>query len=284
MNMKMIHMSLLGSSSSLGVNWIYDKKLMSDFTKNNNILFLPIQHQLYKKAKNGYNVYKNHKVGDLDFMGEVAYIFHEYLLGNSKDLNFKDYLYKKIGPESDYDGYIEQYGKELIKTIDNKKIFTDHIDKQLISSALFIIGFAHDLDINTIMNYTKILTAFDQTINFDYALNHVFRNLKATNKTSVLNESIRFLGRDYEGKMKASLSNIDIDTFIDKFSGIACGLEQSFPLVYYIVNNTDSFKEALQINASLGGASSARGFIIGAIYSIIDDIPTEFSKIINKKI
>jgi len=284
MNKRMITMSLLGSSSSLGLNWIYDKELMSSFSKKNEVLFLPIQHQLYNQAKNGFNVYKNHKIGDLDFMGEVMYIFHKFLISNKNNSNFKEFLYQHIGPDSEYDGYIEQYGKELIKSVSNGKLFTDHVDKQLIGCAMFIIGYAHNLEIDTIHNYTKVLTAYDQTLNFIHSLNYIFNNINETNKTSVLKESIKFLGNDYKGKMEASLTKIDIDEFIKNYSGIACGLEQSFPLIFYIVNISNTYKDALRVNSSLGGASSARGLVIGAIYSITEEVPIDFKSILNKKI
>ena len=74
----MIKAGLLGSSSALGLNWIYDKRLLSEFSKGTEVLFIPIDHKLYKKAKTGFAVYPKTVVGDLDFMGEIIYIFNDY--------------------------------------------------------------------------------------------------------------------------------------------------------------------------------------------------------------
>ena len=53
---KMVKAALLGSSSALGLNWIYDKKLLSNYAEKNPVLFIPIDHKLYKKAKTGFDV------------------------------------------------------------------------------------------------------------------------------------------------------------------------------------------------------------------------------------
>lgn len=283
MNNRMIYMSLLGSSSSLGLNWIYDKDLMSEFSKENKVLFLPIQHKLYRKAKHGFNVYPNHIVGDLDFMGEVIYLFHKYL-EKQQESNFKQYMYKHIGPESSYNGYIETYGKELIETISQGNLHTDLIDKQLIGPAMYVVGYAHGLDDIETLHFSKSLTAYEETKNFHKSLRHIFINLNDNNKSDVLKESISYLSSDYKIRLKHVFTDINIDDFIKEYSGVACGLEQSFPLIYYIVHHTSNFKEALTLNSSLGGASSARGIIIGAIYSLLEEIPKEYQNMLNYKI
>jgi len=276
----MIQMSLIGSSSSLGLNWIYDRKLMKEFSKNNEVLFLPIQHELYKIAENGFDVYPNHEIGDLDFMGEVIYHYHRYL-SSKHPVSLKEFMYLNIGPESPYTGYIEKYGKVLIENIHDGNNHTTLIDKQLIGPAMYVIGYSHDLDDNTILEHSKVFTAYQNTTDFHVALKFIFTNINKENKTEVLKQSIKFLSEEYKDSMYNSLSDIELYEFIDKYSGVACGLDQSYPLIYYIINNSDTFKEALTLNASLGGASSARGIIIGAIYSIFEDVPTEYKHILN---
>ena len=149
----MIKASLLGSSSALGLNWIYDKDLLIEYSKDNEVLFTPIDHDLYKKAKNGFDVYPNSVVGDLDFMGEILYLLHMHL-EYSKDISlpsWRNTVFNYIGPSGTYDGYIEQYGKELVQqmiteTAKNVKgtLYTNHIDKQLIGPALLLAIFDKD--------------------------------------------------------------------------------------------------------------------------------------------
>lgn len=280
MNKKMIKYSLLGSASALGTNWIYDRLLMEDFSKTTEGIFLPIQHELYKKAENGFDVYPDHKVGDLDFMGEVIYQFHTYLQDKSK-YSLKKFVYEKIGPNSGYKGYIEKYGKVLIEEIDNGIEEISIEDKQLIGAAMYIIGYANDLSDEEILEYSKVFTIYEETKNFHLALKDIFNNISTENKNEVLYESTKFLAKEYKEKCWKALEEIELFEFIDNYSGVACGLEQSFPLIYYIVSKTKTIEEALILNARLSGASSARGIIIGAIYSLIDDMPGNLEESLN---
>ena len=281
MNDLMIKMSLIGSSSSLGLNWIYDRELMKEFSEKNKVLFLPIQHKLYEKAEHGFDVYPNHQIGDLDFMGEVAYLFHTYLKDNI-DIDLKQYVYNNIGPTSTYDGYIEKYGKVLIDEINNGSQSTSLEDTQLIGPTMYIIGYAHGLTDNDILHFTKVFTIYEDNHKFHKTLNYLFKNLEKGNKKKTLAESISFLPSQYQESCKIALTEIELFKFIDDYSGVACGLEQSFPLVYYIVSHSNTFVEALVLNSSLGGASSARGILIGAIYSQLENMPRKYESILNK--
>ena len=280
MNKKLIKMSLIGSSSSLGTNWIYDKNLMKEFSKDKDLLFLPIQHELYEKAKAGFDVYPTFEVGDVDFMGEVIYRFHKYLEEGSEG-SLKQYLYDSFGPSSSYNGYIEHYGKEIIEKINDGNEYTELVDKQLIGPAMFAIGFAHGLSNDEIIEFTKTLTAYSNIPQFFEVLRFIFEFAKPNNKEETLRKAATFLPKEYRESVEASFNEIDVDKFIDNFSGVACGMDQSIPLIFYILNNTKSFKEALQLNANLSGASCARGIIIGAIYSFVEDVPIEFKDILN---
>lgn len=282
MNKKLIEMSLLGSASSLGLNWIYDKELMKSFSKNNDVLFLPIQHDLYKKAEHGFDVYPNHIIGDLDFMGEVLFQFHRFLYnGGNNPRDFRLQLYNHIGPNSGYEGYIEKYGKTLIADIAQTSSVSNEIDKQLIGPTLFIVGYAHGLKQSSILEYTKVLTNYQNISLFQQSIKYIFDNLTKESRTTVLKHSVSLLPKDYQESSIKAFDLLETQDFITKYSGIACGLEQSYPLVLHIVNQSTSFENALQINASLGGASSARGLLIGAFYSFLEDTPTEYKDILN---
>ena len=103
---KMLEAALLGSSSALGVNWIYDQELLQKESKKGSMIFREIDHDLYKVAKKGYDVYPNHKVGQLDFMGELLYLFHMYYeYENNKTLErWLEYFYEYFRADNEYDG------------------------------------------------------------------------------------------------------------------------------------------------------------------------------------
>ena len=285
--------SLLGSSSALGINWMYDRPYLENYLTDKNPLFLPIDHDAYAASKNGYDVYPNHQVGDVDFMGEMVYLLHQYLEHEPKKdvLTFRQKLYDFFGPQGTYDGYVEAYGKELVKTMNEEKTpiaHTDYLDSQLIGPALFLAVYDHPKSVNKVadsLHYAKVLTSYSGVNYFNNMLYNIFKELEAgKDKLAVLEDNIQYAPKKYQLMLKKAVTEMDLESFLEKYAGIACDLKQSFPLIYYIVAHTNSWEEALQLNASLGGASSARGMFISAIFNLIDDIPDSYLKKLNYKI
>lgn len=286
--------ALLGSASALGLNWIYDRALLKTHKDESNpMIFESIDHELYKKAKNAFDVYPNHRLGDLDFMGEVLYLFYMYF-EYEKDLSlarWRKVLYEYFREDFEYDGYIESYGRSFLDTYAKElageipvKAHTDHIDKQL-AGLLFILG-TYDQQKSTdkiadAIQYAKTITADPNINDLTTMLFHLLQQLdRNIPKTKALQASLKHCPLEYKEAMNQALSTLDIETFLTKHSGVACNLEQSLPLVYYIIQHTNSWKEALVLNATLGGASSARGIFISAIISRYEEIPEQYAHLL----
>ncbi len=293
----MIKAGLLGSSSALGLNWIYDKKLLSKYSEKNEVLFIPIDHKLYKKAKNGFDVYPNTVVGDLDFMGEIVYLFNNFLNNSeNKSLqNWRTIVYNYINNDGPYNAYIEKYGTVLISKYEDElnsnsepQFHTDYEDNQLIGLAMFTAIYENDMFDNKVkdsINFAKTFTNYKAIENFTKLLFNLFNDLKnGVEKEHALQNNIKFAPLEYQDKLKHSLHKVDSYFFIKNFSGVACELEQSFPLIYHLVAHNDTWEQALTKNAILGGASSARGILISAIFNLIDIIPIKYQDKLNKTI
>ena len=294
---KMIKAGLLGSSSALGLNWIYDKKLLIDYSEKNEVLFIPIDHRLYKKAKTGFDVYPDTNVGDLDFMGEILYLFNDFIKNNDNisPRNWRKVVYNFIKPDGPYNAYIQKYGHELVSRIKNEienghepQIDTDYEDKQLIGLAIFTAIYENDTFRNKVqdsLHYAKTFTSHLQIESLTELLFNLFNDLnKGIDKEQALQNNIKFAPIEFQDKLKHSLHKVDSYFFIKNFSGVACELEQSFPLIYHLVAHNNTWEEALTKNAILGGASSARGILISAIFNIINGIPDKYQDKLNYKI
>ena len=289
-NYPLIKASLLGSSSALGLNWIYDSKLLLEHSKNNRMIFEAIDHKLYKSAKTSYDVYPNHQVGDLDFLGEVLYLFHMYH-EYEKELSlprWRKVFYEYFREDYEYDGYIESYGKDFLKryklenTTDlSEDIFTDYIDKELIG-LIFILGL-HDSDRSTdkitdALNYAKTLTSFSNIEGLTIMLNNLLMELdNGTEKLSALKKVIADAPMEYHEALYKSLTDIDSRSFVETYSGLGCGIKMSLPLIFFVVAHSKNWEDALKLNTTLGGASSARGIFISALFSKISSIPLDYS-------
>jgi len=293
----MIKASLLGCSSALGLNWIYDKKFLTEYTKDKEVLFQPIDHEAYRQAKTSFDVYPDSIVGDLDFMGEVLYQFNLFSkdIENQNPLSWRNKLYNSFNSESSYKGYIEHYGEDLITQVEKERklnlepsIHTIHVDKQLVGPALLLAIYELDLinsKTETAIGYAKVLTEYSGVNKFITLLKNLFDDLSSgVEKMEALKQNIQFAPDSYRESLKMAIEMKDQSKFIKEYSGVACGLNQSFPLIYNIVANNNTWEEALRMNAVLGGASSARGLFLGAIFNIIDGVPEKYLNILTHTI
>lgn len=282
--------ALLGSASALGLNWIYDRDLLqSHKTAGNKMIFEPIDHELYKQAKEGYDVYPNHTVGDLDFMGEVFYFTYMFL-DYEEDQSLARYrylFYEYFRPDYEYDGWIESYGKDLIAKVKDEQEsdkdpqeHTDYEDKQLIGLLLLLSVYEKDTLLNKeqeALKFARVFTSYDLIDDLTSAMYYllVLLDQGVPFKEAAL-QLEGYLPEPIKTNVLKSLTNIDLDSFIKNHSGVACGLDQSLPLIFYILAHTSTWEEALVLNATLGGASSARGIFISAIASRYLEIPKKY--------
>ena len=293
----MIKASLLGSASALGLNWIYDRELLEEYSKDNNVLFNPIDPVLYDKAKTSFNVYPGFLPGDVDFMGEILFLFHMFLRFNKDKsiANWRQVVYDHVNPNGDYNGYIEHYGIDIIEKMDMEKakglepkLFTDHEDKQLIGPALMLAMFENSKSLNKVhdtMDYARVFTKYENIQPFNDLLFNLLNDLtNKVDKLTALEDNLNFAPNVYKKSLKAALTETDLSSFIKEHSGVACGLEQSFPLIYFIVAHYDTWEDALTINSALGGASSSRGLFLGAIFNILDGVPEKFVDLLKHQV
>lgn len=284
----MIHAALLGSASALGYNWIYDRPYLFERSRKNDLLFQPIDQEAYEEADNTFNVYPGFQLGDVDFMGEVLYVFNKFITENPQGspLEWRNTLYNHLHEGGPYNGYIESYGKELLSQVKHEKeyqkepkIFTDHIDKQLVVP-LFLLATYENPNIKNkihdILPHLKTLTKYPLSSDLMMMFLKLFELLETESKEKALKKAIQYAPVEYKESLEKALSMNDINEFIFNHAGIACGLEQSIPLIIYIVAHFDHWEDALRENVILGGASSARGIFISAIFNHISGINEQY--------
>jgi hypothetical protein len=262
--------ALQGSASALGLNWIYDPALLNSFCKDKSCIFLDIQHDLYKKTDKGYDVYPNHHAGDLDFLGEIMYQLDKFLeeYNNPTPWEFFNYIYLFL---TTYDGYIESYGKDLMTRHDKDKLrgvhTTLHIDEQLINMALYFVFHDRDGDsIEQAQMFTKIFTN-DPSSKILIPMLHDFLNDLENESLEEALENVKMsVTKPYKESIEKALKCRNKEELLAEIS-TACGALDAFAMILYIIKNTSSTEEALELNVRLGGASAARGIFICALTS-----------------
>jgi len=84
----------------------------------------------------------------------------------------------------------------------------------------------------------------------------------------------------YQVPLHKAIEMNDPNLFIELYSGRACAIKYSIPLIIHILYHTNSYEEAINYNALLGGAISDRNMIIGAIMSQISEVPQKWSSFV----
>jgi len=285
----LLEAALLGSSSALGLNWIYDKELLLKEAKKDSMIFRPIDHELYKKAKNGFDVYPTHQLGQLDFMGEVLYLFHMFYDYEKEDslLRWTEYFYEYFKKGNGYNGYLEKYGTDFLTqykiALDSSKkpnTTTDHNDKQLIGLTFLLHLYEQERStekVNDALLFARTLTNYTAITPLNIMLFELLKKLDyGIKKEDALKDVIKLAPQMYQNSLRAAITIPEAYEFISDYAGVACDLTQSLPLIFYIVKNSDSWIKGMELNATLGGASSARGLFVSALLSRIYEIPQEY--------
>lgn len=299
MNKTTIHKAaLLGSASALAYHWIYDPiKLFERRDSGHPMIFEDIDHDFYKEAKNTYDVYPFHQAGDLDFMGELLYITKRFL-DTEQDISLKHYrkmVYDYFNEDSPYNGWIEAYVKDFLtrykEELDGNKKPQEHtayVDKQLVG-LIYILAVWETDSINdkiaTAVDFAKTLTSFENIEPLTTFLFHLLNKLEAgIPLEKALLDCSNDIPEVYRKAILKSSEDIEIVTFAKEYAGIACGLDQALPLIFYILQHTSSWEEAMVLNATIGGASANRGIFISAIASRYYDIPKQYQSKLNYSI
>jgi hypothetical protein len=282
---KYIKRSLLVNASCLGYHWIYDQDFLENLAKTKDLLFQKAEKSIYDQASISYFGYKNHRVGEVTSQGMYLFWLYKALLHNNKltKTDYQNLIFDKIKPGGDYKGYVESYGKKLIinQFIDELKLKIEKIeieDDHLVGFMPYIACKELDLDHHKAFELTQLFsknTDYEMFFNvFDYLLNH----LSLTNKNQVLLDSIQFAPSSFKEKLEKAISIADTKYFIKNYSGTACSIHLSIPLIFHMIAHTNDFLELVRMNLRIGGSSSDRGLILGLLTKPLYELPLEFNR------
>ena len=116
-------------------------------------------------------------------------------------------------------------------------------------------------------------------------LNELIQKLAyGIDKIEALEDVIELAPDMYENSLRAALVVEDTNDLIENYAGVACSIDQTLPLIFHIIKKVNSWEEGLELNATIGGASSSRGIFISALLSLIYDIPEKYRNLLYYKI
>lgn len=275
-----IKYALIANKASLGFHWVYDSEFLDKLSKRENLLFRKQDKKIYDKAKPSYYVYPNH---EYSVQAMILNWLYKALLKNSalsKD-DYENLLYNHLRPGGSYVGYVESYAKKMILKRLGHELKTHVFDTELIDDHL--VGFMPYLACREIGMSSKkawelaqAFTTLDDYPKYYQMFDYIFDHIKTKAFINVLKDAIDLAPKSHQESLIKAIEMDNTKEFISKHAGIACQISQSIPLIIHILSHVNSFEDMLHLNTKIGGASSDRGLLLGAIlsqvYKISDNI------------
>jgi hypothetical protein len=288
---KYILPGLIANAATLGIHWIYDHKYLEQLSNEGSLLFLRQEKSRYDQANPAYYSYPNSNVGDLTVQGQIMRWLYRAMKDNT-EFSKEDYsklLYNQFKPGGSYTGFVESYSKKhvftyLAKSLDIPITELPVMDDHLVGFVPYIV--CKELGLKSEKAF-ELATVY--TEDKDYLIYFkMFDELLELLPKYGMHESIKRiinLGPDkYQTALSRAIEMDDVNEFIEKYSGRACAIKFSIPLIIHILSHTSSYQEAIEYNALLGGAISDRNTLLGAFYAQVSAVPKIWSEMVVSKI
>lgn len=281
---------LVANAASLGFHWVYNPDYLENLAKKQSLLFQLPNLEQYNEAGKSYFSYPHAKIGDFTSQGMLTVWLYEALKKNL-DFNKQDYenlVYSKVRPGGDYQGYVESYSKMLVVNKLNADLGLgfeqlDINDDHLVGFIPYLVCKELELSNEKAWSLAQLFTNKPEYQSFYHVFDHILSGIGKKSLINLLKESIAYAPLQYQNKLSFALEMTDTRNFIKQFAGISCHIPYSLPLIFHILAFSKSFEDGIEWNTRIGGASSDRGLLLGAILSKVYPIPNEWIKKINVK-
>lgn len=281
---KIVQFAFTGNTASLAYNWIYNPAYLKNLAASQRLLFQPLNPDDYVKSEKSFLAYPHMQVGDLSAQGDILKWLLEALRKNPA-LTAKEYqtlVFDQIKPGGEYVGYVESYGRALVfnKIAKLHKLDIEPLelnDDQMVGFVPYIACKALGLSSDKAFELAGAFTQLDVFKAYYDVFDSVLEAAKHTPMKDVIKAQIN-AGLPHQDRFQKALTE-PTDVFIESTVNTACHIQDAVPLVFHILSQTDSFEAALDLNTQIGGASSDRGSLIGALYAESGTLPADAPQI-----
>ncbi|MFW5842047.1 MAG: ADP-ribosylglycohydrolase family protein [Bacillota bacterium] len=282
---RLLQGALVANAASLGKNWIYNMSYLKQLAEKESIVFTAIDPAVYKSAGKSYLAYPRHKIGDFSFQGTLATWLLKWLK-ETPNLTREDYIdrvYEMVQPTGPYDGYAESYIKTLCFNKLSELLNTNV--EPLVQDDTQLVGFIPYLVVKSLNqpkeNAWELAQAFTNNTIYLAFYNYFDRlllDLKRRPHKSAIKASLDSVPNAFKTSFKKAVEMTNTNQFIQDHSGTACGIDDALPLIIHIAYHSTSYEDAIRKNTIIGGASSDRGMLLGALMQYVSDIPQAWIK------
>jgi hypothetical protein len=280
---------LVANAATLGIHWIYDYQYLAALEKKQSLLFMRQEKHHFENSKNSFYSYPNSQIGDVTVQGDILIWLYQAMKDNP-DFSMKDYsklLYQQFKPGGNYTGYVESYAKKHVISILAKSLNLDIpeidvMDDHLVGFVPYLVCKELDLGREKAWELTNVYSQDKDYYQYFKMFDELFVLLPKLGLKKAIEQVIQIGPEKYQTALKKAIEMDDANNFIEQYSGRACAIKFSIPLIIHILYHTSSYQEAVTYNAVLGGAVSDRNTMIGAIFAQVSKIPEDWLAKVSK--
>lgn len=281
--------SFLADAFVLGAHWIYD---LSQIEANFGTYDKP-----HGPLPGSWHSGK--KLGDYTHYGDQAYLLNEYLRQQPGQYNTDGFRLAWQKMMNNYQGYMDSASRQSLIAFSLGESTGSNSDElggaARISPVIFWIE----------EPATALAAALDQSrLTHNSPESLLATELFARIILSILagnNQGLTELILQAAGDMREAGRNMDaLDRYLNCSStmighsaaeiaseiGQSCHARHAVPVILAILKSTDDYRQAMQLNARIGGDSAARGLIIGAVLGArngLQALPAEWLSTVRRK-
>jgi hypothetical protein len=275
--------ALIANASTLGIHWIYDHLYLEQLAAKQDLLFLRQSKEHYDAARSAYLTYEGHELGGVTIQGQMLKWLYQ-AMKNNPDFSSMDYsklLYQQFKPGGAHHGYIESYAKKhvlsiLAKSVDVSVPELPVNDDHLVGFLPYLVCKELGLDATKAWELTKVYSHDEDYYAYFLMFDELLRLLPQVGMHEAVKASVSMGPKQFQTALQQAVAMDDANAFIEAYSGRACAIKYSIPLIVHILSHTDSYEEAIRYNARLGGAISDRNMLLGALFAQVSEVPLSF--------
>lgn len=274
---------LVADAAALGLHWLYDLERMhqvvADDDSDDKPCFLTPNPDHYE-GQVGYFAHAGKLSGEQSHYGE-SYLLNLIHLSEQGKFNtqiFQQQFISTFGPGGNYIGYIDSPTRQSLQNLqeldsnDDSKMEHSGADDHQVPALTPVSALCASYPLGELSD-AEIESAIRVTNNNELAVNcglYYSKVLHAVLDGNSIADSFAAAAEHAPDEIKENLgkalemSATDLDSAATLF-GQVCGLEETMPLTAYILSNSSSYKQAIEMNILAGGDSCGRAVMLGAI-------------------
>lgn len=271
--------ALVADAAAMGLHWMYEQEQIDTVSKSGDLLFREPDAAVYQD-KRGYFAHATRRAGQLSHYGESARIVGQ--LAASSEYNsgvHRQHFFEAFGPCGHYSGYADRPTKALIARMINEGAEINDpsgMDDNQMPALCVVAGiFSANQSIETAKTAAQVISTNKDVVS---AVAAVYQCLDEVAQGKALAEALSSSAGSMEGTVGQLMQDaLAVDTYtpldIANRFGLACYVEHSMPVVWYLLRHATDFESAVRDNIRCGGDSCGRSMALGTIAGLAFGVP-----------